>query len=238
MRRGYQQDTRSLKLKKCVKELTYVGNYLNPQAPFPSNYWIYHAEQPLDEESAFVDRELCKPGALHVMNSYLLVPSGRVNDSGMPHEPIQTLGINRFHNAYGMRCEIVIACNPCLTALACQNRKVVYAIKCRSYSTYSRGNPANPWQSTEQPLNPEGIIEEFLDDYKDKDGEWLKYINAYGRSVHVEHQMYYPSFEKAVQAVIEDADSGALKEKVRLKRQSAMSQGQQSAHGPRGRYGQ
>ena len=47
VRRGYQDDTRSLKLKKCVKELTFVGNYLDPQAPFPSDYWIYHTEQPL-----------------------------------------------------------------------------------------------------------------------------------------------------------------------------------------------
>ena len=63
-------------------------------------------------------------------------------------------------------------------------------------------------------------------------------MNAYGRSADVEPQLYYATFEKAVQAVIEDADSGALKEKVRLKRQSAMNQGRQSAHGARGRHGQ
>mgnify|MGYP006063490215 CR=1 FL=1 len=162
-RRGTDQDSRSEKLKKSVKELTVVGNYIDPQAPYPSDYWIYHAEQPLYEECASFDRELSKPGQLHILNSYLLVPSGQVDDSGMPHQPIQTSGINRFYNAEGLRCDIVVASNPSIIGLACQARKVVYAIKYKSYSAYARKDPRNPWPSEEPPLNPEGIIDVSLD---------------------------------------------------------------------------
>ena len=168
-------------MKKSVKELSIVGNYFDPQAPYPSNNWIYHAEQPLYEECAEFDRELCKPGQLHILNSYLLVPSGQVDVSGMPHKPIPTSGINQFHNAEGLRCDIVIATNPSIIGLACKAHKVVYPIKYKSYSAYARRDPRNPWPSEEPPLNPEGIIDISIDAVKDENGEWLQFTNAYGQ---------------------------------------------------------
>ena len=221
VRRGYDGDSRSMKLKKSVRELTLVGNYLEPQAPYPSDYWIYHAEQPLCEENASFDRELSKPGQLHILNSYPLVPSGQIDESGMPHQPIYTSGINRFHNAEGLRCDIVVASNPSIIGLACQAHKVVYPIKFKSYLPYARRDPHNPWPSEEPPLNPDGIIDVALDTYKHDDGELLRYINAYGKSAEITHQQNYGKFEKAIQPIIEDADSGALKEKVKFKRLSA-----------------
>ena len=236
VKRGYDGDSRSEKLKKSVTELTLVGNYVESQKPYPSDYRIYHAEQPLYEECASFDRKLSKPGQLHIMNSYPLVPSGQVDESGMPHQPIYTSGINRFHNAEGLRCDIVVASNPSIIGLACQAHKVVYPNKFKYDSAYARKDPPNPWPSEEPPLNPEGIIDVSLDTYKNDDGEWLRYINAYGKSVEVTHQQNYGTFEKAIQAIIEDADSGALKEKVKLKRLSAKhSYGRHSAQGAGGR---
>ena len=236
VRRGYDGDSRSMKLKKSVRELTLVGYYLEPQAPYPSDYWIYHAEQPLCEENASFDRELSKPGQLHILNSYPLVPSGQIDESGMPHQPIYTSGINRFHNAEGLRCDIVVASNPSIIGLACQAHKVVYAIKFKSYSPYARKDPHNPWPSEEPPLNPDGIIDVSLDTYKHDDGDWLRFMNAYGESAEITHQQNHGTFEKAIQAIIEDADSGAVKEKVKLKRLSAKhSNGRCNAPGAGGR---
>ena len=68
LKRGYDDDWRRHSLKKSVKEITIVGNYLDPQAPYLSHKWIYHAEQSLSEEN-LRDDGLEKPGALHIMNS-------------------------------------------------------------------------------------------------------------------------------------------------------------------------
>ena len=92
VKRGCDDDWRRHALKKSVKEITIVGNYLDPQAPYPSHNWTYHAEQPLSEETSG-DEELEKPGALHIMNSYPLVPSEGRKDTGMLDMPIMTHGI-------------------------------------------------------------------------------------------------------------------------------------------------
>ena len=61
-------------------------------------------------------------------------------------------------------------------------------------------------------------------------------MNVYGESAEITHQQNYGTFEKAIQAIIEDADSGALKEKVKLKRLSAKhSNGRRTAPGAGGR---
>ena len=182
------------------------------------------------------DKELSKPGQLHILNSYLLVPSGNVDINGMPHKPIPTSGINQFHNAEGLRCDIVIATNPSIIGLTCKAHKVVYPIKYKSYSAYARRDPRNPWPSEEPPLNPEGAIDISIDAFKDENGEWLEFTNAYGQRAELIHQQNYSTFEKAIQAVIADADSGALKRKVECVRLSAKhGHGRQGGRGARGR---
>ena len=56
-KRVYDDDRRKYSLKKSVAEITIVGNYNNPMAPYPSYNSVYHAEQELKEER-FRDEEL------------------------------------------------------------------------------------------------------------------------------------------------------------------------------------
>ena len=69
-----------------------------------------------------------------------------------------------------------------------------------------------------------------IEDYKDVDGEWIKFTNAYGKKAALAHQQNYHTFAKAVQALLEDADSGALQEKISCKRIAA-----KHGYGPRAR---
>ena len=48
------------------------------------------------------------------------------------------------------------------------------------------------------------------------------FTNAYGKQEKLEHQQNYGPFAKAIQAVTQEAESGALKEKVVCKRRSAL----------------
>ena len=64
----------------------------------------------------------------------------------------------------------------------------------------------NPWPSEEKPLDTSGMIAISLDDYKDDEGEWLTFTNAYGKRAAPTHQQNYSTFAKVVQALIEDAD--------------------------------
>ena len=74
------------------------------------------------------------------------------------------------------------------------------------------------------------MIAVSIDDFQEENGEWLHFTNAYGKRAALTHQQNYSTFAKAVQAVIEDADSGALKEKIKLKRITA-----KHGHGHRAR---
>ena len=137
--RGDEDDSRKYTLQKSVAEITIVGNYMKPMFPCPSYNWVYHAEQELSEE-LFRDPELEQPGALHIMNSYPL----------MPGPPIMTHGVNLFHNAESFRCEICIAANPGIAMLASRAFKVVYCIKYKHYVSYASRHPQNPWPTDEQ----------------------------------------------------------------------------------------
>ena len=158
----------------------------------------------------------------------------------MPDEPISTFGINQFHNAESFRCDIVIASNPVIVGLACRSFKVVYPIKYKSYASYTARNP-NPrlnklWFKLHDRTD---VIITSIDAYTDEEGEWLTFTNAYGKKAALTHQQNYSTIEKAVQAVIEDANSGALREKIRCKRNSARhGHGRQSARSAGGRVRQ
>ena len=133
-----------------------------------------------------------------------------------------TYGINKFHNAESFRCEIVIATNPGIPNLATRAFKVVYPIKYKSNASYGCLDPRNPWSCAEEkPNDPSGLLILSLGDYKDDEGDWLTFTNAYGKKAALVHQQNYSTFAKAVQAIIEDADSGALKDKIRCKRIAA-----------------
>ena len=76
-----------------------------------------------------------------------------------------------------------------------------------------------------------------IDGYEYEKGEWVTFINAYGRRAALSHQQNYVTFAKALQAIIEDADSGALKEKIRCKRMAAKQGHVPRARGAGGRVG-
>ena len=138
--------------------------------------------------------------------------------------------INQFHNAESLRCDIVIASNPGIVSLATRASMVVYPIKYKSKASYVSRDPNNPWPSEKKPLDTSGMIAVSIDDYKDEEGEWFTFTNTYGKRTALIHQQNYSTCAKAVQAHIEDADSGALKEKIRCKRITA-----KHGHGPRAR---
>ena len=186
---------------------------------------MYHADQELSEER-FRDEESEKPGVLHIMNSYRLVPSERRDENGMPDMPIMTHGVNFFHNAESFRCEIVIATNPGITIIASRAKKVVYPMRYKSSPSYASRGSRNPWASTdgEGEKGPTSYLILSFEDYKDDNGSWKTFRNAYCEQAQLTHQQNYHTFAKAVQAIIEDAYSGALKEKVMCKRAAASHQ--------------
>ena len=118
----------------------------------------------------------------------------------------------------------------CIVSLATRPSKVVYPIKCKSNTSYIARDPNNPRQSDERPLDTSGMIAVSIDDFQGENGEWLEFTSAYRKRAALTHQQHYSTFAKAVQAVIEVADSGALKEKIRCKRITA-----KHGHGHRSR---
>ena len=92
--------------------------------------------------------------------------------------------------------------------------------------SYASRLPQNPWPTVEQAggEDPTSWLILSLEDSKDSTGAWKTFINAYGEREKLIHQQNYGTFAKAVQAIIQEADSGALKEKVICKRKAALYQ--------------
>ena len=107
--------------------------------------------------------------------------------------------------------------------------------------SYASRHPQNPWPTEEEAggEDPKSWLILSLEDYKDSNGAWNTFTNEYGEREELVHQQNYGTFAKAVQAIIQEADSGALKEKVICKRKAALYQSgpRMRAQGTAGRAG-